>query len=113
MTPRERLQYVYELAFYPPRLNEVWRRLSKQSVFDNDLGELLDQAWLLHQALPERGYASQRALNRLALYQAKSRAFGMVTFLGNVRRFLGRPPIDIHVVPANMVRDIGLPPLGR
>jgi hypothetical protein len=113
VTPRERLQYAYELAFYPPRLNEAWRRISRQPALAGELGELLDQAWLLHQALPERGYASQRALNRLALYQAKSRAFGMLTFLGNIRRFLGRPPIDIHVVPASLVRDIGLPPLGR
>jgi hypothetical protein len=95
-------------------LNEVWRRLAKQPAEGGgELGELLDQAWLLHQALPERGYASQRALNRLALYQAKSRAFGMVTFLRNIRRYLGRPPIDIHVVPGSMVRDIGLPPLRR
>jgi len=112
MTARERLQYAYELAFYPPRLNEVWHRIAKHPTDANgELGELLDQAWLLHQSLPERGYASQRALNRLALYQAKARAFGMVTFLGNVRRHLGRSPIDTHVVPGNMVRDIGLPPL--
>lgn len=114
MTARERLQFAYELAFYPPRLNAVWHRLVKQPAeADGELGELLDQAWLLHQALPERGYASQRALNRLALYQARSRAFGMVTFLRNVRRYLGRPPITTHVVPANMVRDIGIPPLQR
>lgn len=114
MTSRERLQYAYEIAFYPPRLNEVWRRLSKQpQEADGELGELLDQAWLLHQALPERGYASQRALNRLALFQAKARAFGMVTFLANIRRHLGRPSINTHIVPGNMVRDIGLPPLQR
>jgi len=114
MTARERLQCAYELAFYPPRLNEVWHRLSKQPVDAvGELGELLDQAWLLHQALPDRGYASQRALNRLALYQAKARAFGMVTFLRNIRRYLGRPPINTHVVPGSMVRDIGLPLLRR
>ena len=112
MTSRERLQYAYELAFYPPRLNEVWHRISKKPAeVDPELGELLDQAWLLHQGLPERGYASQRALNRLALYQAKARAFGMVTFLGNIRTYLGRASIDIHIVPGHMVRDIGLPPL--
>lgn len=112
MTSRERLQYAYELAFYPPRLNEVWHRISKKpGEVGLELGELLDQAWLLHQGLPERGYASQRALNRLALYQAKARAFGMVTFLGNIRRYLGRAPIESHVVPGHMVRDIGLPPL--
>ena len=30
MTPREQLQYCYELAFYPPRLNEVWHKLKAQ-----------------------------------------------------------------------------------
>ena len=114
MTAREHLQNAYELAFYPPRLNEVWHRLSKHPAdAAGELGELLDQAWLLHQALPERGYASQRALNRLALYQARARAFGMVTFLMNIRRYLGRPPIDTRVVPGSMVRDIGLPLLRR
>jgi hypothetical protein len=114
MTSRERLQYVYELAFYPPRLNEVWHQLAKQPLESTgELGELLDQAWLLHQALPERGYASQRALNRLALYQARARAFGMVTFLRNIRQYMGRPPVVAHVVPGSMVRDIGLPPLTR
>ncbi len=114
MTSRERLQLAYELAFYPPRLNEVWMRIVKHpEKRDAELGEMLDQAWLLHQALPERGYASQRALNRLALYQARSRAFGMVTFLRNIRRHLGRPLIDTHVVPGSMVRDIGLPPIRR
>lgn len=114
MTSRERLQYIYELAFYPPRLNEAWHRLAKQGKDgEAELGDLLDQAWLLHQALPERGYASQRALNRLALYQAKARAFGMVTFISNIRRHLGRPPLDARLVPGNMVRDIGLPPLQR
>jgi hypothetical protein len=52
-------------------------------------------------------------LNRLALYQAKARAFGMVTFLANIRRYCSRPEIKDHVVPGNMVRDIGLPPLRR
>ena len=46
-------------------------------------------------------------------YQARARAFGMVTFLRNIRCHLGRPPIETHVVPGSMVRDIGLPPLRR
>ncbi|MGA2865732.1 MAG: hypothetical protein ABSF95_14765 [Verrucomicrobiota bacterium] len=114
MSERERLQLAYELAFYPPRLNEFWGRLRRGAVADlEEAGALLDQARLLHQALPEGGYASQRALNRLALYQAKARAFGMVAFLDNLRRYLKRPPMPPGVVPPHLVRDIGLPPLCR
>ena len=112
MTSRERLQYCYELAFFPPRLNEAWSRLKRGEVQDLDeLGELLDVAFLLHQALPESGFASQRALNRLALYQAKSRAFGMVRFLRNMRQRLGRDPLPATEVPGHLIRDITLPPL--
>ena len=114
MTERERLQLAYELAFYPPRLNEFWGRLRRGAVADlEEAGALLDQARLLHQALPESGYSSQRALNRLALYQAKARAFGMVAFLDNLRRYLKRPPMSPGTVPPHLVRDIGLPPLCR
>jgi hypothetical protein len=114
MTPRERLQYCYELAFFPPRLNEVWHQVKRGEAANvEELGAMLDTALLLHQALPEEGYASQRALNRLALYQAKARAFGMVRFIRNVRRYLGRPPLPQTDVPAALVRDIGLPPLAR
>jgi len=114
MKGREKLQYCYELAFFPPRLNEVWGRLKSGSVSDLDsLGELLDTAMLLHLALPSKGYSSQRALNRLALYQAKSRAFGTVPFLRNLRKYLGRPEIEQREVPGNLVRDIGLPPFCR
>ncbi len=114
MTSREKLQYCYELAFYPPRLNEVWNRLKRGGIPDGDeLGELLDTALLLHQALPGEGYSSQRALNRLALYQAKSRAFGTIRFLQNIRRHMGRAPLAQTVVPGSMVRDIGLPSLSH
>ncbi len=110
MTGREKLQYCYELAFYPPRLNELWNKIKSGSVSDIDsLGEMLDTAMLLQLALPSKGYASQRALNRLALYQAKSRAFGAVQFLRNLRKYLGRPELTQREVPANLVRDIGLP----
>ncbi len=60
-----------------------------------------------------REHAEERALNRLALYQAKSRAFGMVRFLRNLRKKMGRPPLAAGVVPGHLVRDIGLPPLAR
>jgi hypothetical protein len=78
-----------------------------------ELGELLDTAWLLHQALPGDGYASHRALNRLALYQAKARAFGAVRFIENLRSYLGRGPLATTVIPGSMVRDIGLPALSH
>lgn len=111
---RERLQACYELAFYPPRLDETWQRI-KHGRSENiaELGDLLDTALLLHQALPESGFASQRALNRLALYQAKARAFGTVRFLKNIRHQLGRPPLTQTEVPGNLVRDLGLPAFCR
>jgi hypothetical protein len=114
MTEREKLQICYELAFFPPRLNEAWDRI-KQNVPSNmdDLGKLLDTAELLHQALPEKGFPSQRALTRLALYQARARAFGMVGFIRRLRQRLNRPPLTTREVPGHLVRDIGLPPLMR
>lgn len=113
MTGRERLQYCYELAFFPPRLNEVWRNLQRGMAAYEDIGEMLDTALLLHRALPEDGYASQRALARLASYQAQARAFGTVRFLENIRRHLGRGPLTEMSVPGRLVRDIGLPEFSR
>lgn len=114
MTAREKLQLCYELAFFPPRLNEAWDRIRKSAApEDGELVELLDTALLLHQALPEKGFSSQRALTRLAMYQARARAFGMVGFIRRLRRRLARPPLAAHEVPGHLVRDIGLPPLAR
>lgn len=114
MTPRDKLRYAYELAFYPPRLNEVWNQMRNGSVDNPDaLRELLDMALLLHQALPEDGFSNQRALHRLAVYQAKARAFGMVRFLRNMRKKFDLPPPTATVVPGHMVRDIALPALAR
>ncbi len=114
MTPRDRLQTAYELAFFPPALNALWGRLRRRPVLDDPAwGEALDDAARLHLALPEQGYASQTALARLARYQAQSRAFGMPAFVRNVRAALGRPPLANTVVPGALVRDIALPPFGR
>jgi len=115
MTAREKLQAAYELAFHPPRLHRLWEQIKTNSLPDaEEAAELVDMALLLHQALPEEGFASQRALHRLAHYQARARAFGMVCFLRNVRKKLGRDgPLPSAVVPGHMVRDIGLPPLAR
>ena len=53
ITPRERLQMVYDLAFFPPRLHEFWRELNSSESFDrNDVEQLLADALLLHLALP-------------------------------------------------------------
>ena len=113
MTAREELQYCYELAFYPPRLNQLWQQVKRDERCHEEVKPLLDKALMLHQALPEKGYASQRALQRLALYQAKSRAFGMVTFLKNIRAVVGCSAIGTNTVPGNLVRDIGLPEFSR
>ena len=96
MNSREKLQYCYELAFFSPRLNEAWRRLKAGEISDRDeLGELLDMALLLHQALPSDGYASQRALNRLALYQAKARATRLSIFDTAIKE--GIPLAAVHL----------------
>jgi hypothetical protein len=114
MRNRNDLQYCYELAFYPPRLNELWAEIRDgRMTVSEDIGEMCDNALLLHKALPQEGYSSQRALNRLAAYQAQARAFGLPAFLGNLRRHLGRPPLQQTEVPPHLVRDIGLPPLSR
>lgn len=69
MTEREKLQLCCELAFSPPRLIEAWDRIKRNTEEDaSELGELLDIAMLLHQALPEKCFSSQRALTRLAMY---------------------------------------------
>jgi hypothetical protein len=109
MSPREKLQLAHELAFYPPRLNRVWNDIKRHHVTDTaELAQLLDMALRLHQALPEDGVASAGALKRLA------RTFGMVRFLRNIRAAIGLPAdVAETVVPAWMMRDIGLPPLAR
>ena len=114
MTARERLQKTYELAFDPPSLFAFWRAVQHTGeAARNEAGKLLDGALLLHQALPASGYASQRALTRLALYQARARAFGLVGRIEDYRQKLGLAPLATHVIPPGMVRDIALPPLAR
>lgn len=114
MTAREKLQMCYELAFFPPRLNQFWARVRSGALdHPEETAGLIDTALLLHQALPESGYASQRALARLAQYQAQARAYGMVGFLRSIRRRLGRSEPVSPVVPGHLVRDIGLPPFDR
>ena len=114
MTGRDKLQLCYELAFFPPRLNHFWARVKSGEITATpDVVELLDTALQLHQALPESGYASQRALRRLACYQADARAFNMPGFLRNIRAYLGCPTFHPRPVPGNLVRDVGLPALSH
>jgi len=110
LTARQELQCCYEYAFHPPSLNRLWRQIKLREISTEAAKPLLDKALLLHMALPESGFASQRALQRLALYQAKSRAFGMPAFIRNIRKSLGCEPLESQTVPAALVRDIGLPP---
>ena len=112
MTARDRIQLAYEFAFFPPRLCAFWSRFRNGGTPADDEVRALDDAALLHLALPEN-YNSQRALERLALFQAKSRAYGMPAFIRNLRRHFGRPAQPETTVPARLVRDIALPPFER
>lgn len=114
VTSREQLQFLYELAFHPPRLSEFWIRVKKSEISRDRAAQAIRWALMLHLALPESGYASVRALKRLAYYQACSKPFVPVTMLTNIAKKL-----DLDVasaedhVPPGMVRDIGLPPFCR
>jgi len=115
MDHREKLNQAYALAFDPPSLNMLWGRIKRREVADiGETAELVDMAIMLHQALPDGGYSSQRALKRLAIYQARSRAFGMPRFLRNIRKALGagQPP-ETGQVPVKIIRDIALPEFSR
>lgn len=114
MTSREELQFLYELAFFPPRLSEFWGRVKRSEIDRESAAQAIRGALLLHLALPESGYASVRALKRLAGYQACSKPFVPVAFLTNMAKRLGVDvaPVTDHV-PPGMVRDIGLPPFCR
>ncbi|MBI2924941.1 MAG: hypothetical protein HYY24_04455 [Verrucomicrobia bacterium] len=114
MTPRDKLQLAYELAFHPPRLNATWNDWDHGRVTDVTLlRETIQWALTLHQRLPETPAASLRALRRLALYQATSRLYRMPTMLRRFRERLGGTETIPEEVPAWMVRDIGLPIFGR
>ncbi|HMP72507.1 MAG TPA: hypothetical protein PKE55_04515 [Kiritimatiellia bacterium] len=115
MTPREKIQAAYELAFFPPRIHTLWNQLKQGELKDREVwAELVDMAISLHLALPQRGYSSPGALHRLAFYQAQSRGFAMPLCLYNIRKRMmipGEPPTGS--VPPHLVRDIGLPEFCR
>lgn len=111
MTPRERLQFVYELAFFPPSIHRFWHAISTSDDFDRTvIRQLLADALALHLALPEKGFQSQRALKRVAGYQASAKAFGTESFIKNIAEHLG---LDIlprtDKIPPGMIRDVKLP----
>ena len=110
MTARERLQLAYEIAFLPRRLNGLFRGwLKNPSAVPVDELKALDEAAMLHLPLPQGGYASVRAVYRLAAYQAGSCDYGMRGFIDNVRTRLNRPPLMVTEVPPGMVKDVALP----
>ena len=119
MSPREQLQWAYELAFHPARLNAVWNDWDQGSIRDAEiLRETVDWALRLHQRLPEAPAVPMRALQRLARYQVRARAYRLPTMLRRFRAALNqpesRPSSGVpEEVPAWMVRDIGLPIYGR
>jgi hypothetical protein len=114
MTPRQKLQLAYEIAFHPVRLNQVWNAWGRGLIKDRGaLEELLDLACALHQRLPEAPHVTARALRRLASYQAGARMYRAPSLLRRFRSQVGGATPIPEEVPAWMVRDIGLPVFGR
>ena len=114
MTARAKLQWAYELAFHPARLNAAWNRWEQGRITDVDsLNEAVSWALMLHQRLPEAPAVSGRALRRLAVYQATSRLYRLPTMLRRFQTKLGLQTAIPEEVPGWMVRDIGLPALGK
>lgn len=114
MTPRERLQLAYEFAFCPWRLNGRWREwVASPETANEDELRALDDAARLHLPLPQARVSSQRALLRLARFQADSCETNMRTFIRNLRLILKREAITEDEVPAGMVRDVTLPRFKR
>jgi hypothetical protein len=110
MTPRERQQLAYEIAFTPFRLDGLWRFWrTDPSISDPDELRALDEAAMLHLPLPEGSAAVSNAVYRLALYQAGAAPYAMRTYITNVRCRLGRPPIKEKEVPRELIADVALP----
>ena len=114
MTARAQLQWAYELAFHPARLNAAWNSWEQGNLADAEsLNETVSWALMLHQRLPEAPAVSGRALRRLAVYQANSRLYRLPTMLRRFQAKLGIQTTIPEEVPSWVVRDIGLPPLGK
>ena len=111
MTAREKQQLAYELAFCPWRLNRFWRTC-KTAGFANipqDELQALDDAARLHLPISESSYADVHALERLARYQVMASRYHMRTFVANVRRMMGRPPVAEKEVPWQLLGEYPLP----
>ncbi len=111
LTEREKLTFLYELAFFPPKLHEFWNDIKKGIIEDEKLiKDYLSKAYLLHRALPETGFSSHQALKRVAYYQASSKVFKQESFIKGIAKEL-KIKIDTNknTIPGNMIRDIGLP----
>src|SRR2546430_14094630 len=114
MTPREKLQLAYELAFHPARLNAVWNDWDKGVIPDlAELRVVVAWAMALHQRLPEAPGVASRALHRLATYQATARVYRLPSMLRRFHEKLGGTEAIPEEVPSWMVRDIALPVFGR
>lgn len=114
MTARDQLHRAYELAFAPASLHAAWNALERGEIEDvEQLRQTVNWALALHQRLPDGPAASPRALLRLARLQAISRSYRLPTMLGRFRELLGGNETVPDEVPAWMVRDIGVPALGR
>jgi hypothetical protein len=110
MTPRERQQLAYEIAFTPFRLDGLWRSWRKDiGAVDPDELLALDEAAMLHLPLPEGAGATSNAVYRLALYQAGAAPYSMRRYISNVRRCLNRPQITAVEVPVELLADVALP----
>ena len=95
-------------AFGESKLYRYSEQDNPAAIPDDEL-TALDEAAMLHLPLPQGGYASVRALYRLAAYQAGSCDYGMRGFIDNVRRRLNRPALAVTEVPSGMVKDVVLP----
>ena len=110
MMSRDFLQYVYEIAFYPPAIHKLWKEIKEGRKIKYDLEEVLKAALSLHLALPEKGFQSKRALKKVALCQASAKSFGTETFIRNIAKHLGIDiSLDYNKIPGGMIRDFKLP----
>jgi hypothetical protein len=115
VSPRSRLAEAYALAFFPPRVHAVRRKLAEGGASNREEARAsVALALRLHGRLPENGFSSLRALERLARRQARARAFGLPASLRRLYADLGgSAEASAGDVDGWMVRDIALPRFRR